>query len=154
MENRRSHWETVYTTKTADEVSWTQTVPQTSLDFIREFDLPKSTPIIDIGGGESRLVDHLLQDGYTDITVLDISGQALEHAKARLGVKAGLVKWIISDITEFAPEQHYGLWHDRATFHFLTTPEQIGSYLRIVGDAIDRYLVIGTFSENGPEKCS
>lgn len=154
MENRSSHWDAVYATKTANEVSWTQTVPQTSLDFIQQFDLPKNVPIIDVGGGESKLVDYLLQEGFTDITVLDISEHALEKAKARLGEKAAVVKWIVSDITEFTPKQHYGLWHDRATFHFLTTPEQIGTYLRIAGNAIDRYMVIGTFSENGPEKCS
>jgi hypothetical protein len=154
MENRRSHWNNLYATKTANEVSWTQATPQTSLGFIRGFGLAKEAPIIDIGGGESRLAEYLLAQGFTNITVLDIAEQALEKAKMRLGKKASMVKWIVSDITEFEPPQHYDLWHDRATFHFLTTPEQIETYLKIAGDNIDCYLVVGTFSDKGPEKCS
>lgn len=151
---KKSHWENVYSTKQSNEVSWTQEVPKTSLDFITNFQLPKSAPIIDIGGGDSKLVDFLLEEGYTDITVLDISAAALERAKARLGAKANMVQWIVSDITAFKPDKHYKVWHDRATFHFLTTSEQIQAYLNIAKDAIDGYLAIGTFSENGPKKCS
>jgi hypothetical protein len=155
MDNKnKSHWENVYSTKQPNEVSWTQEIPQSSLDFIRGFQLPKSASIIDIGGGDSRLVDFLLEEGYTDITVLDISVSALERAKIRLGERGEKVTWIVSDITEFKPEKHYKVWHDRATFHFLTTTEQIESYLTIAREAIDGYLTIGTFSENGPKKCS
>jgi len=150
----KKHWETVYNTKGPDEVSWTQTVPQTSLDFIQKFNLPQDAPIIDIGGGDSRLVDYLLQDGYTDITVLDISEHALERAKNRLGQNGDKVNWIVSDIVGFVPAKHYSLWHDRATFHFLTTSSQIDAYLQIAAKAVEYYLLLGTFSKNGPGKCS
>jgi hypothetical protein len=152
--SEKNHWETVYTTKQASEVSWTQEIPKTSLDFIHGFNIPKSAPIIDIGGGDSNLVDFLLAEGYTDLTVLDISAAALERAKMRLGEKASQVQWIVSDITEFKPQKQYKVWHDRATFHFLTTPTQIKTYLSIARKAIDGYVAIGTFSENGPQKCS
>jgi hypothetical protein len=154
MTTRKRHWEQVYCTKLPEQVSWTQTVPKTSLDFIHEFSLPKHASIIDIGGGDSRLVDYLLEEGFSDITVLDIAEHALEKAQTRLGEKSNRVRWIVSDITEFKPTRHYDLWHDRATFHFLTTPEQIATYIAIAGCATDHYLVIGTFSENGPNKCS
>ncbi|MDX2190457.1 MAG: class I SAM-dependent methyltransferase [Bacteroidota bacterium] len=152
--SEKNHWETVYTTKQPNEVSWTQEVPKTSLSFIHDFNIPKSAPIIDIGGGDSNLVDFLLAEGYTDLTVLDISEAALERAKTRLGEKASQVNWIVSDITEFKPQKQYKVWHDRATFHFLTTPTQIQTYLAIARQAIDGYVAIGTFSENGPQKCS
>jgi len=154
MSERKSHWEKVYQTKMPSEVSWTQVVPQTSLDFINSFDLPKDAKIIDIGGGDSNLVDYLLEQGFTDITVLDISKAALLRAKKRLGKKSQLVKWIVSDITSFSAPQHYDLWHDRATFHFLTTEQQINAYLGNARKAVVSYLVMGTFSENGPDQCS
>lgn len=154
MEQKQNHWNTVYSTKQPHEVSWTQEKPQTSLDFIHSFQVLKTAKIIDIGGGDSKLVDYLLNEGYENITVLDISDKALERAKARLGEKALKVQWITSDITEFQPSTTYDVWHDRATFHFLTTPEQISQYLNIANKAIDGYLTIGTFSENGPTKCS
>jgi SAM-dependent methyltransferase len=153
-ESRKEHWEHVYQTKGPEQVSWTQHVPQTSLNFIRGFNLPKNARIIDIGGGDSMLVDFLLLDGYTDITVLDISESALEKAKARLGEKHSLVTWIVSDITQFQPEGQFDLWHDRAAFHFLTTPQQIGTYLGLAEKTVSGFMVIGTFSESGPEKCS
>lgn len=153
-ENKKNHWDKVYTTRQPHEVSWTQEVPKTSLNFIESFHLPKTASIIDIGGGDSKLVDHLLDEGYEHVTVLDISGKALERAKQRLGNKAEKVKWVVSDITEFEPGENYDVWHDRATFHFLTTPGQIGSYLSIARRSVFGYLAIGTFSENGPTKCS
>jgi hypothetical protein len=153
-ENNKTHWEQVYQRKGSEQVSWTQAVPQTSLDFIHGFNLSKDASIIDIGGGDSKLVDFLLQEGYQDITVLDISEAALKKAKLRLGMKADSVKWIVSDITEFQPEERYDLWHDRATFHFLTTTQQISAYLETAGSAVGQYLVVGTFSDNGPDKCS
>lgn len=152
--DRKNHWETVYTTKQPHEVSWTQECPTTSLDFIHSFNLPKTARIIDVGGGDSKLVDYLLDEGYENVTVLDISEKALERAKARLGDKGHTVKWVTSDITEFKPDNNYDVWHDRATFHFLTTKEQIARYLDIAKGAVDGYLTIGTFSENGPKKCS
>jgi hypothetical protein len=154
METKKEHWETVYHTKQANELSWTQSVPRTSLDFIHSFQLPKSASIIDIGGGDSKLVDYLLGEGFENITVLDISETAIERARIRLGEKAAKVIWVASDITEFKPTVTYDIWHDRATFHFLTTREQVGKYLDTARKAIKGYLTIGTFSENGPKRCS
>jgi 2-polyprenyl-3-methyl-5-hydroxy-6-metoxy-1,4-benzoquinol methylase len=150
----KKHWETVYETKNPKQVSWTQDVPKTSLDFIHSFGLTKATSIIDIGGGDSKLVDFLLDEGYENITVLDISAKALEKAKDRLGDKAEKVKWIISDITEFKPITAYDIWHDRATFHFLTAQEQISKYISIAKECVKGFMMIGTFSKDGPEKCS
>jgi len=150
----KTHWDAVYETKTPNDVSWTQEVPQTSLDFINSFNLSKTAKIIDIGGGDSKLVDCLLSQGYENITVLDISAKALNKAKKRLGPQAHKVNWVVSDITKFKPDTTYDVWHDRATFHFLTSPEHISSYLNIAKAAVNGYLSIGTFSDNGPEKCS
>lgn len=152
--NRKQHWENVYETKSPNEVSWTQEIPKTSLDFIASFGLDKQAKIIDIGGGDSKLVDCLMEQGYENITVLDISEKALERAKARLGDKAEKIHWIVSDITDFKPETTYDIWHDRAAFHFLTTPEQISKYADVVQKSVTGFLTIGTFSENGPKKCS
>lgn len=152
--DRKNHWETVYDTKQPNEVSWTQENPKTSLDFIKETRLDKTAKIIDIGGGDSKLVDFLLKEGYQDITVLDISSKALERAQKRLGKNAEKVHWIVSDITEFKPEVSYHIWHDRATFHFLTSAEQIKKYVDITEKWVSNFLTIGTFSENGPTKCS
>ena len=153
-ETRKQHWENVYETKDPDQVSWTQAIPRTSLDFIHSFQLDKTAKIIDVGGGDSRLVDFLLEEGYENITVLDISSKALEKAKNRLGDKAKKVNWIISDITAFQPSTTFDVWHDRAAFHFLTSPEQIETYLNIARKAVTGYLTIGTFSTNGPARCS
>ena len=152
--NRKKHWETVYETKHPNEVSWTQDKPKTSLDFILDTNVSKSAQIIDIGGGDSKLVDFLLEEGFENITVLDISEKALERAKIRLGNKAEKVQWIVSDIIDFKPEISYDVWHDRATFHFLTTKEQIQTYIEITKNWVSKYLIIGTFSERGPLKCS
>jgi len=152
--NSREHWENIYLTTKPDEVSWTQEVPVTSLEFIRQFNLPKSAKIIDIGGGDSKLVDHLLELGYDDITVLDISEKALDKVKVRLGQHALKVKWLTSDILDFKSETSYDLWHDRATFHFLTDPVEIKSYIDIARQFVNGFLTIGTFSDKGPEECS
>ena len=151
---RKKHWETVYKTKNPNEVSWTQDVPKTSLAFIESFGLDKYAKIIDIGGGDSKLVDYLVAQGFENITVLDISEKALEKAKCRLGEKAKKVNWIVTDILDFKTTETYDVWHDRAAFHFLTTEEEIEKYKSIVGNSVRKYLVIGTFSENGPLKCS
>lgn len=149
---RKKHWETVYETKNPDEVSWTQEIPKTSLAFIHSLGLDKSAKIIDIGGGDSKLVDFLLDQGFENITVLDISEKALEKAKIRLVEKAKKVTWIVSDILDFEPTETYDVWHDRAAFHFLTTDEEIEKYKSIVNKSVDGFLIIGTFSENGPLK--
>lgn len=156
MQPDKKHWERIYRIKAPTDLSWPQALPSTSLDFIHSFHLPHTARIIDIGGGDSRLVDYLLDEGYTDLTVLDISGVALQKAQQRLGARAHLVRWIEQDITQFHPDTTYDLWHDRATFHFLTTSPQVSRYLASARDAVPAggYFVIGTFSENGPEKCS
>ena len=150
----KQHWETVYKTKEPSQVSWTQAVPQTSLHFIHSFKLNKSASIIDIGGGDSKLVDYLIDEGYTNLSVLDISAKALEKAKIRLGKKASNVEWIESDIKNYKPGKYFDIWHDRATFHFLTTTAEINSYLETARSCVSKFLAIGTFSENGPLKCS
>jgi SAM-dependent methyltransferase len=155
MENKsKNHWEKVYETKSPNEVSWTQEIPKTALDFIESFDLPKTASIIDIGGGDSNLVDHLLALGYENITVLDISEKAIERAQLRLGSNAEKVNWIVSDVTDFQPKMKYSVWHDRAAFHFLTQDFQKEKYIELVNQFADNYLIFGTFSENGPLKCS
>lgn len=154
MENIKQHWETVYETKTPDQVSWTQEKPEGSLKFIHDLGLEKDASIIDIGGGDSKLVDFLLADGYSDVTVLDISGKAIERAKNRLGMLADKVTWIESDINDFVPSRSYSIWHDRAAFHFLTSIEEQENYVTLVNSSVTNFLVIGTFSENGPLKCS
>ncbi len=154
--NRKNHWEHIYKTKQLNEVSWYQPIPDTSLKFFEQFNIPKQAKIIDIGGGDSLLVDHLIDRGYVDITVLDISESALERAKSRLGDQAANVKWIVADAASFLPEQQYDFWHDRAAFHFLTQEEEIENYIKNVQKSIKSsgILVIGTFSEQGPKKCS
>lgn len=152
--DRKKHWETVYETKGPEQVSWTQELPHTSLEFIRSFGLDKSASIIDVGGGDSKLVDHLLNEGYTNISVLDISAKALEKAKSRLGNRAAQVNWIVSDILDFEPSTSYDIWHDRASFHFLTTEDEIAHYVDLLKKAAADRLVIGTFSEEGPKRCS
>jgi len=152
--DKTKHWEAVYETKNPNQVSWTQEIPKTSLEFIHSFRLEKTAKIIDVGGGDSKLVDYLLDEGYENITVLDISAKALEKAQNRLGEKAKKINWVVSDITEFEPNTTYDIWHDRATFHFLTTAEQVAKYMDTARKSVNGYLSIGTFSENGPKKCS
>lgn len=128
MDNKQ-HWENVFTTKASNEVSWFQEYPKTSIEFLELFKLPLTANIIDIGGGDSNLVDTLLGKGYKNIWVLDISEAALERAKNRLGEKASLVHWIVTDVTEFEPPVQYDFWHDRAAFHFLTSNDAINKYV-------------------------
>ncbi|MCQ6959034.1 class I SAM-dependent methyltransferase [Mucilaginibacter aquariorum] len=153
-EDTKAHWEHVYREKSPEQMSWTQETPQLSINLIKSLNLPKTANIIDLGGGDSKLVDHLLQEGYTNITVVDISIVALEKAQLRLGEKSKIIKWVVSDIINFVPQEKYELWHDRAAFHFLTTIDQINRYLSITANAVTGYMVLGVFSETGPEKCS
>ena len=156
MENKKAHWENVFATKAETEVSWFQSYPKTSVEFLELFNLPLDANIIDVGGGDSHFVDALLEKGYTNIYVLDISANAIERAKARLGVNANKVNWIVSDVTEFEPAVKFDFWHDRAAFHFLTDDEKVYKYVSIAENVINNngYLILGTFSENGPTKCS
>lgn len=152
----KEHWEKIYREKRPNEVSWWQDNPRTSLEFIRSLNLPRTAQIIDIGGGDSRFVDSLLDEGFENITVLDISEQAIARAKARLAERAQRVRWVVSDVNDFRPDRTYDIWHDRATFHFLTEEIRIGQYVSIVQQSVNPggYLIIGTFSNDGPEKCS
>jgi 2-polyprenyl-3-methyl-5-hydroxy-6-metoxy-1,4-benzoquinol methylase len=154
--NTKEHWEKVYRSKQHSEVSWYQATPKLSLDFVRDLQIAKDAAIIDVGGGDSFFVDHLLDAGFSNITVLDISEAAINRAKQRLGPKASLVNWIVSDITEFVPCKKYDFWHDRAVFHFLTSKEQVNKYLAVVNQSllVSGKIVIGTFSETGPLTCS
>jgi hypothetical protein len=152
---RKKHWNDLYNSKKIEEVSWYQKVPQTSLDFILKSNILKNDPIIDVGGGDSFLVDFLLNKNFTDITVLDISDIAIARAKDRLGAKANQVSWIVSNICDFNPNREYALWHDRAVFHFMKEPDEINSYSKAVikGITENGKLILGTFSEKGPERC-
>lgn len=154
--NRKKHWDNIYQTKELKDVSWYEPTPQTSLDFFNHYNVSKSAKVIDVGGGDSFLVDHLLDLGYQDITVLDISESAIKKARERLGERSRYVKWIVSDSATFKPMEKYDFWHDRAAFHFLTDENEISNYLETAKQNInsDGIMIIGTFSENGPKKCS
>lgn len=156
MEERKAHWEKVFSTKQETEVSWYQQKPQTSINFFTENSIAKDAKIIDIGGGDSYLIDNLLELGYINLFLLDISEQAIHRSKLRLGDKARKVNFIVSNILDFQTEVKFDVWHDRASFHFLTKPEDIQVYKNKVNDftAENAQLFMGTFSENGPEKCS
>lgn len=154
--DRQKHWENIYQTKELKDVSWFEPKPETSIDFFKQYNVSRTAKVIDIGGGDSFLVDHLLEMGYQDISVLDISESAINRAKLRLGDRSNQVKWIVSDAATFKPTEEYDFWHDRAAFHFLTNENEVSSYLETAQNYIssDGVLVIGTFSENGPSKCS
>ena len=149
----KSHWEKIYSEKSPQEVSWTQETQTTSIEFFNDFKLSKISPIIDVGGGESKFVDYLLENGYQNISVLDISENAINKAKERIGKKSENVDWIISDINNFKPKQKYALWHDRAVFHFLTSEIEIKRYVENIKLNTENFIV-GTFSTSGPKKCS
>ena len=154
--SRKTHWEHVYETKEPTDVSWFQPVPEQSLQLIRATGIAATDPVIDAGGGASTLVDNLVADGFSDVTVLDISAAALERSRVRLGNVADSVKWIVSDVTEFEPDRRYALWHDRAVFHFLTEAADRDSYVEVVRRTLrdDGHLVIATFGPEGPLRCS
>ena len=149
----KSHWEKIYSEKSPQEVSWTQETPTTSIEFFNDFKLSKTSPIIDVGGGESKFVDYLLENGYQNISVLDISENAINKAKERIGKKSENVDWIVCDINNFKPKQKYALWHDRAVFHFLTSEIEIKRYVENIKLNTENFIV-GTFSTSGPKKCS
>ena len=158
MENvgRQAHWENVYTTKAEGEVSWYQQSPAPSLELIVQTGPVSKSAIIDIGGGASRLVDHLVEQGFEDVTVLDLSGAALEAARARLGARADRVHWLVADATTWEPAKPYDIWHDRAAFHFLTDEKDRAAYIERLrrGLKIGGHAIMATFALDGPEKCS
>jgi trans-aconitate methyltransferase len=153
---RRAHWERVYTTKRETEVSWFQETAAPSLELLALIGATRRYAIIDIGGGASRLVDSLVSRGYEDVTVLDLSETALTAAKNRIGDKAMQVNWIATDVTIWEPSRAYDVWHDRATFHFLTKPDDQTAYVDRLRHALRRggHAIIGTFALDGPETCS
>jgi 2-polyprenyl-3-methyl-5-hydroxy-6-metoxy-1,4-benzoquinol methylase len=153
---RKQYWEDVFANKAEDEVSWFQAEPTTSIEFIRHCGTAADAPVIDVGGGESRLVDRLLDAGYSDVTVLDISEHALEAAQKRLGARAADAQWIVADITGWTPPRRYRLWHDRAVLHFLTDPQDRAAYRRTLLATVQPggCVIISTFALDGPARCS
>jgi SAM-dependent methyltransferase len=154
--DRLRHWENVYATKDEKEVSWFEESPETSLALIRSTGVNAGSSVIDIGGGASRLVDALIDEGFEAITVLDLSEKALTIAKARLGALGTRVRWVVADVTKWQPSETYDFWHDRAALHFLTDPEDRIAYAGRVRKAVrpGGHVIIGTFAPDGPERCS
>ncbi len=156
MTDRKAHWEHVYSTRKPHEVGWYQAYPEIPLRLIASTGIAKHEAIIDVGGGASNLVDALLENGYQDVTVLDLSAAALEATKARLGTASSQVKWLVADITSFIPAQSYKVWHDRAVFHFLTDATDRQRYLAAARAALPSgaHLIMATFALDGPPQCS
>jgi SAM-dependent methyltransferase len=154
--NRGDHWEGVYRTKGEREVSWFQETPSLSLELMRSVGATRHSAIVDIGGGASRLVDALVEGGYEGLTVLDLSESALAAAKARLGPASAGVTWIVADVVGWKPRQRYGIWHDRAAFHFLTDAADRTAYVACLREALPPggHAIIATFALDGPERCS
>lgn len=155
--NSRTHWDHVYRTKSGDEVSWYRPHLERSLAFIESVAPDRAAAIIDVGGGESTLVDDLVARGYRDLTVLDIAPAAIAVARARLGAAADRVTWLQAGIVAAdLPERRFDLWHDRAVFHFLTDPAQRAAYVRQVLHAVrpGGHVVVATFGPAGPDQCS
>jgi SAM-dependent methyltransferase len=152
----KAHWEKIYQTLLPTEVSWYQERPDLSLRLLNMVGIKPQDPILDVGGGTSVLVDYLLDAGFTQLTVLDLSAAALQQTQARLGDKASQVQWIEADVTTFQPPQRYKLWHDRAVFHFLTAARDRANYVQVLKAALlpESYVIIATFAAAGPQKCS
>lgn len=155
--NRKEHWEKVYATKSVDQVSWYREHLENSLQMIIGTGVDKTAAIIDVGGGASTLVDDLLNDGFGDVAVLDISSKAIEKTKKRLGNQSEKVEWIVADITKAKlPQNYYDIWHDRAVFHFLTERQDRKKYVELVMKSVKvgGHIIVASFGENGPQKCS
>lgn len=156
MNTRKNHWEEVYTDKSPLQVSWYQKEPALSLKLIGNTGLGKQSAIIDVGGGASVLVDRLLAAGYARLGVLDISGNALAHARGRLADKAKTVEWFEADVTAFAAPHRFMLWHDRAVFHFLTDADDRRKYVETLKRTLEPngHVLMAAFAIGGPLKCS
>jgi len=154
--DRKEHWETVYRTKAHDGVSWYESMPETSLELIAACGLERTAGIIDVGAGASALVDGLLDRGHSDVSALDVSAEALAATKARLGERATGVNWFVSDVTVWQPDRTFDLWHDRAVFHFLCSPDDREAYRSILEGALapGGWAILATFALGGPPKCS
>lgn len=152
---RQSHWQNVYQTKGERDVSWFQETPAISIDLIHATGVTAGASVVDIGGGASRLVDSLVDEGFA-VTVLDISERALATSRERLGPYATRVSWIVADVAAWRPEKTYDIWHDRAAFHFLTEPGDHAAYAACIQSALrpGGHVIVGTFAPDGPERCS
>lgn len=155
-QDRQAHWDNAYQSKGEAGVSWFQEWPAISLELIRQCGAGPGSSAIDIGGGASRLVDALIEEGLRDIAVLDLSAAAFEATKARLGKAAASIEWIVADVTEWWPSRNYDFWHDRAAFHFLTAPADREAYIERLHAAVapGGHAIISTFATDGPERCS
>ncbi len=153
---RRRHWQHVWQSREAEKVSWYEPVPAVSLELIEVAELSADTPLVDVGGGASTLVDHLLERGYHAITVLDIAASAFDAARRRLGERAAAVEWAVADVTRWDPPRRFGLWHDRAVFHFLVEEGERAAYRATLERALapGGWAVIATFASDAPPKCS
>ena len=156
VDDTKEHWEDVWTRKKSNQVSWYQQDQKTSIELILSTNLSKNAKIIDVGGGDSSLVEKLLDLGFKNITILDISANALKRARERLGKRAETITWIESDIREFDTNERYDIWHDRALLHFLTSEEDLENYVGLTGKYVKQngYLIVSAFSTNGPMMCS
>lgn len=154
--NRAEHWNRVYQSKAPEEVSWYQRRPDVALALIEASGISKDAGIIDAGGGESTLVDFLLDNGYTGLAVLDLSRHALDHTRLRLGSRVDEVEWFEADVRSFDPPIRFGLWHDRAVFHFLTDADDRYAYVSTLRRTLrpGGSVVMSTFALDGPTKCS
>jgi len=155
-EGRATHWNTVYDTKGEDGVSWYQSEPTMTRELLAATGVSRDRAVIDLGGGASVVVDHLLANSFTDISVLDVSRVALDRTQARLGSDAERVHWLHRDIFDWAPERRYDLWHDRAVFHFLTDQDERRAYAKTLraGLACEGVAILATFAADGPTHCS
>lgn len=155
MVGRQEHWDGVYGARSEDELTWFEATPSISLELVGLY-LRPGDALIDIGAGASRLVDALLDKGFRPLTVLDLSGSALEVSRQRLGDRGDGVNWIEADVTAWRPDRDYVVWHDRAVFHFLTDAEARAAYAQAMSQALrpDGVAIIATFADDGPEKCS
>lgn len=155
-ETRRTHWDKVYEKRRPEDLTWFQEVPETSLSLIRQAGIGPKAPIIDVGGGTSSLPSSLLDEGYGNISVLDVSSTALSKARERLGPRAGRVDWIEADVLRLEPSTPWALWHDRAVFHFLTSESEREAYLKVLGRGLQEggHLIMATFALDGPSRCS
>jgi len=156
MSERKTHWDQVYQNKSPLEVSWYQKQPAICLELIEHTGISKDAALIDVGGGASTLIDHLMAAGYTNLTVLDISAAALAHAQQRMGQQANAVNWIVADVTEFSAPTKYALWHDRAVFHFLTKQSDRDAYISVLRQSLQPggHMILAAFGIGGPDKCS
>ena len=154
--DRKQHWDAVYAAKRPEELTWFQAEPAVSLALIRRAGAGPEERVLDVGGGTSLLSSFLLEEGFQDVSALDISGEALARARGQLGVRAQEVEWIEADLLAFDPPRQWSLWHDRAVFHFLTEPEDREAYCRVLNRGLETggHVIIGTFAPDGPTRCS